>query len=193
MEVILVNSNNELLENLRKNEINYVLIYKEDSEQSKCALKNIEEIEKVEGIKIYLVNVSKIKDIHENYEVKSAPSLLEFEKDQLKSIIKGCNTPEYYKSVFEKNIFISSTEKTTQQKTVVVYSTPTCSWCNRLKDYLKKNNIRFSDVDVSRDQKAAEQMVRRSGQQGVPQTLIGGQLIIGFDKKRIDELLQIKA
>lgn len=193
MEMILVNSNNELLENLKKNEINYVLIYKEGSEQSDCALKNIEETEKAEGIKIYGVNVAKVKDIHGNYEIKSAPSLLEFEKDQLKSVIKGCNNPEYYKSVFEKNIFKTSTDKTPQQKTVIVYSTPTCSWCARLKSYLKKNNIKYRDIDVSRDQKAAEQMVKRSGQQGVPQSLIGGQLIIGFDKKRIDELLEIKA
>ncbi|MBU2554283.1 MAG: NrdH-redoxin, partial [Bacteroidetes bacterium] len=72
------------------------------------------------------------------------------------------------------------------------YSTPSCSWCNTLKTHLKKNGIRFTDIDVSRDQKAAEAMVHRSGQQGVPQTDINGEMIVGFDKARINTLLGIQ-
>jgi glutaredoxin len=49
--------------------------------------------------------------------------------------------------------------------------------------------VRYSDIDVSRDQKIAEDLVKRSGQQGVPQTDINGQIIVGFDQKRIDTLL----
>ncbi|MEZ4999996.1 MAG: glutaredoxin domain-containing protein [Bacteroidales bacterium] len=77
------------------------------------------------------------------------------------------------------------------QKRVTVYSTPTCSWCNTLKTYLKDNHIIFRDIDVSTDQKAAAEMVRRSGQQGVPQTDINGTMIVGFDRARIDRMLEI--
>ncbi|HIE15791.1 MAG TPA: NrdH-redoxin, partial [Bacteroidales bacterium] len=79
------------------------------------------------------------------------------------------------------------------QKRVTVYSTPSCSWCNTLKTHLRKHRIRFTDIDVSQDQAAAEAMVRRSGQQGVPQTDIEGEIIIGFDKNRINTLLGIQA
>ncbi len=72
---------------------------------------------------------------------------------------------------------------------VIVFSTPTCSYCNKAKQYFRKNQVPFRDVDVSRDQAAARDMVKRSGQQGVPQIKIGGKLIVGFDRPKIDRLL----
>jgi len=75
----------------------------------------------------------------------------------------------------------------------LVYSTPSCSWCNTLKAYLKQNNIAFIEIDVSRDQKAADELVKRSGQMGVPQTDINGEIIVGFDKPRISRLLGLKS
>lgn len=77
-------------------------------------------------------------------------------------------------------------------KNVVVFSTPTCSWCRKLKSYLKEKNIRFKDVDVSRDQKAARDMIRKTGQHGVPQMWIDNRPIVGFDKAKIDRMLDIK-
>jgi glutaredoxin 3 len=78
-----------------------------------------------------------------------------------------------------------------KQPKVVVFSTPTCSWCVRLKTYFRQKKITFRDVNVQKDQRAMKDMVRRSGQQGVPQTWIGSQTIVGFDKARIDKLLNI--
>ena len=78
------------------------------------------------------------------------------------------------------------------QKSVTVYSTPTCSWCNTLKSHLRKHRVYFTDVDVSADPSLAEELVRKSGQQGVPQTEIDGEIIVGFDKKRINSLLGIQ-
>ena len=72
---------------------------------------------------------------------------------------------------------------------VIVFSTPTCSYCRKAKQYFRKHQVPFRDVDVSRDQSAARDMVRRSGQQGVPQIDIGGKLIVGFDRPKIDRLL----
>ncbi|MBN2017357.1 MAG: NrdH-redoxin [Candidatus Cloacimonetes bacterium] len=79
-----------------------------------------------------------------------------------------------------------------QTASVVVFSTPMCSWCRKTKDYFRKHNIRFKDIDVSRDQAAARDMVRRTGQQGVPVIIINNRPIVGFDKKKIDSLLGIK-
>ena len=59
--------------------------------------------------------------------------------------------------------------------------------------YIRKNNIRFKEVDVSKDEKAAQLMVQKSGQQGVPQTEINGQIVVGFNQGRIDELLGLRA
>ena len=79
-----------------------------------------------------------------------------------------------------------------KQPRVIVFSTPTCGYCNMAKRYFRQHNIRFRDVDVSRDAAAARDLVRRSGQMGVPVIEIGGKLIIGFDKPKINQLLGIK-
>lgn len=76
---------------------------------------------------------------------------------------------------------------------VKVYSTPSCAYCGTLKEYLKKNNIKFEDIDVSADEKQLDEMVEKSGQMGVPVLDIDGEIITGFDKKKIDELLKIGA
>ncbi len=77
-------------------------------------------------------------------------------------------------------------------KRVIVFSTPTCSWCRKLKSYLKENRIRFKDIDVSKNQNAARDMVRKTGKQGVPQMWIANRPIVGFDKNKIDRMLNIK-
>ncbi len=82
--------------------------------------------------------------------------------------------------------------ETRPQPRVIVFSTPTCSFCNMAKKYFREKGIRFKDVDVSRDQAAARDMVRRSGQSGVPVIDIGGKIIIGFDRPKIDKLLGIR-
>jgi glutaredoxin 3 len=74
---------------------------------------------------------------------------------------------------------------------VVMFSTPTCTYCKKAKKYFREKQIPFRDVDVSRDQAAARDMVKRSGQQGVPQIQIGSKMIIGFDRPKIDRLLSL--
>jgi glutaredoxin 3 len=80
-----------------------------------------------------------------------------------------------------------------RQHRVVVFSTPTCPWCTRAKNYLRSRNVPFRDVDVSRDQAAARDLVRRTGQMGVPVVEIDGRPIVGFDQARIDSLLGLRA
>jgi glutaredoxin-like YruB-family protein len=74
-------------------------------------------------------------------------------------------------------------------KKVKIYSTPTCPYCIRAKQFLKDNNVVFEDIDVSTNQIAVEEMVCKSGQMGVPVLDIDGKIIIGFDKERIKAAL----
>lgn len=81
----------------------------------------------------------------------------------------------------------------TRTHRVVVFSTPTCSWCTRTKTYLRGRGIPFRDVDISRDPAAARDLVRRTGQMGVPVIEIDGRPIVGFDQARIDAALGLRA
>lgn len=73
-----------------------------------------------------------------------------------------------------------------------IFSTPVCVYCLTLREYLKKNNISFEEIDVSKDEKSLNEMVEKSSQMTVPVIDIEGEIIVGFDKKRIDGLLKIK-
>lgn len=72
-----------------------------------------------------------------------------------------------------------------------IYSTPTCVYCKTLKAYMKKHGIDFEDIDVSKDEKRLQEMIKISGQMGVPVVDIDGEIITGFDKVKIDKLLKI--
>lgn len=76
-------------------------------------------------------------------------------------------------------------------KKVKVYSTPTCPFCIRAKQFLKENAVSFEDIDVSMNQNAAQEMIKRSGQMGVPVVDIDGELIVGFDREKIKKALGI--
>jgi len=78
------------------------------------------------------------------------------------------------------------------QPRVIVFSTPTCSFCNMAKKYFRERGIRFKDVDVSRDPAAARDMLRRSGQSGVPVIDVNGKIVVGFDRPKIDKYLGLK-
>jgi glutaredoxin 3 len=76
-------------------------------------------------------------------------------------------------------------------KKVTVYSTPTCPYCIRAKQFLKTNNVVFADIDVSADPAKADEMIQKSGQMGVPVLDIEGEIIVGFDQDKIKETLGI--
>ena len=75
------------------------------------------------------------------------------------------------------------------EQQVRIYSTPTCPYCKMAKQFLTENKIAFEDVDVSANQNAAQEMIAKSGQMGVPVLDIGGQIVIGFDKNKTKQLL----
>jgi glutaredoxin-like YruB-family protein len=76
-----------------------------------------------------------------------------------------------------------------EQKTVTIYTTPTCHFCQMSKELFAANNIAYTEYNVATDVERRTEMVERSGQRGVPVIYIGDEMIIGFDKKRIDEAL----
>lgn len=73
---------------------------------------------------------------------------------------------------------------------VTVFSTTTCPWCVKTKDYLKSLNIPFEDKNVSSDKAAAMEMVKKTKQMGVPVTMIGDQYIVGYDPDKISAALK---
>jgi glutaredoxin 3 len=73
---------------------------------------------------------------------------------------------------------------------IIVYSTPSCPYCNLVKDYLKQKSIEFEEKDVSLDRAAAREMIEKSGEMGVPQIDIDGTIIVGFNRDAIDKELR---
>ncbi len=76
-------------------------------------------------------------------------------------------------------------------KKVKVYSTPTCPYCVTLKRFLEQNDVEFEEIDISEDEEALEEMKEKSGQSGVPVVEIGEEVIVGFEKEKIKQLLDL--
>jgi glutaredoxin-like YruB-family protein len=77
-------------------------------------------------------------------------------------------------------------------KKVIVYSTPNCGYCITAKEFLKANKVEYKEIDVSEDEKAAQHMIEKSGQMGVPVIEIDGKMIVGFVKPAIKKALGLK-
>lgn len=75
---------------------------------------------------------------------------------------------------------------------VKVYTTQTCPYCLTLKQFLKERNIEFEEIDVGENPKAVKDLIEKSGQMGVPVIDIDGEIVVGFDKEKISQLLNIK-
>ena len=78
-------------------------------------------------------------------------------------------------------------------KTVTIYTTPTCHFCQMSKEYFKEHNVTYTEHNVAADMEKRQEMIDKSGQMGVPVVFIGDEMIVGFDKKRFDELLGVAA
>jgi thioredoxin len=156
-----------------------------------------------EKVRIVKLNVDEQPKTADRYQIMSIPSVTIFRNGRLINTLLGVRTERVYQQAIEAALHpveASASKNSLQgqpvrakQHSVTVFSTPTCPWCAQLKAYLRQHNITFKDVDVSRDAKAAQDMVRRSGQMGVPQAWINGQVVVGFDRRRVDTLLGLTA
>jgi len=80
-----------------------------------------------------------------------------------------------------------------EKNRVLIYTTPTCIYCKKAKEFFNEHNIEYKEVDVSKDEKAAKEMIEKSGQMGVPVIEVNDEIIVGFDKPALMKELKIKA
>ena len=78
------------------------------------------------------------------------------------------------------------------EKQVTFYTTPPCHYCHMAKEFFQENNVEYTEHDVAKDMKAREEMVQMSGQMGVPVIQVGDEIIVGFNKEALQEMLGIK-
>ena len=189
----IIKSFNELSEILKAQNRSFLLLYKKGSPQSEIAYSNyLEAGTEASDIGLYTADVNTVRDIHPVYSIASVPVILEFQGERLKNNYKGAHDTGYYSNLFQNAVYTAKAEKSGKpKKNVTVYTTPTCSWCTTLKSYLRKNHILYSEIDVSRDESAARDMAKLSGQHGVPQISVNGTMVVGFDKSRLNRLLEI--
>mgnify|MGYP001609713067 CR=1 FL=1 len=76
-------------------------------------------------------------------------------------------------------------------KLVKIYTTKTCPYCHQAKEFFKANNIKYQEVDVGSDRKAAEDMIHKSGQMGVPVIDVDGTIIVGYNREALKKALKI--
>jgi len=75
---------------------------------------------------------------------------------------------------------------------IIIYGTDSCPWCHKAREFMKEHKVKFTDKNVGEDQKAAQEMIKKSGQQGVPVIDVDGEIIVGFDEEKLRSLLKIK-
>lgn len=139
-------------------------------------------------IKIAKLNIEENQAIASDYGVQGIPNVIFFQGGKNVYRQVGVAPKEIYAKIFKQ---IESGELEKANSGVKVFSTPTCPYCVKLKEYLQEKKIDFEEVDVSKDQEAAFMMVSKTGQMGVPQTWINGEAVVGFNVPKINELLKI--
>lgn len=120
------------------------------------------------------------------YRIAGLPTVIFFKDGVMRGLYMGVKTVGEFRDVITG---IIEGKKNEGPREVRVFSTPTCPYCHMVKDYLKQKDVAFEDIDVSKDREKAMEMVQKSGQMGVPQLWIDGEVVVGYDTARIDQLL----
>ncbi len=170
-----------------------LFFYGDFSAAAKRSLSEIKEFSKEnKQVPVYIIDVQKVSGIHKQFGVNNVPTVLAIQNGKVTKKIEGVESAKYYSYAISG---IHSSRQKKGKKTgslrVVVYVGPGCPACGTAKNYLKRQGVPFREVDISRDQYAAERLARRSGQMAVPQIDINGHLVVGFDKAKIDRLLSL--
>ena len=170
-----------------------ILFYSDSSEKSKQALMILDSFhEKHPDIALFAVNASRVKDIHPIYGIDSVPTLMTLRKNRPAEYVLGIPSEDDFSRLLSGTKHALKREGKGQRLKVMVYTSDSCPWCSKAKSYLRKNSIPFTEVNVSRNTNAAQNIFRRSGQMGTPQIDINGHIVVGFDKVNIDRFLGIK-
>ncbi|MGB9679548.1 MAG: glutaredoxin domain-containing protein [Minisyncoccia bacterium] len=183
----------EHFEKIRTSEEFFMLIFYSNSSQK--SLEALDIMKKFSDdnpkVPVFAVNASNIKDIHPKYGINAVPAVILFKNSEPWQFIFGVQNKEYYEKLLYAAPSKVSDGKGTKAHRVIIYTSPTCAWCNATKAYFRQHNISFREIDVTKDPNAAAELVRRSGQRGVPQTDIDGTIVVGFDKPKLNRLLGI--
>jgi len=165
---------------------------------SDAAQRALSELEKFaqqrEDTSLYVVDVQKVRGLHKEFGVERVPTVLAIQDGEVSKRIEGVQSAMFYAvhlSGARGHAGTSTAEA--GPKRVIVYSGPGCPACGQLKSYLRRHEVAFREVDISRDQHAAQKIARRSGMMAVPQTDIDGRLVVGFDRAKLDRLLAIQS
>ncbi len=143
----------------------------------------------------FVVDVSQIKGLHKQWDVSSVPTVITVEGGRVSRRVQGAQTADFFERMLipaDHPLARSGDANAKPAPRVTVYSSDSCSWCTKVKAYLRANRVRFREVNVSRDANAAAELQRRSGQTGVPQIDINGQIVVGFDRPRLASLLGLR-
>ncbi|MCA9596013.1 MAG: thioredoxin family protein [Myxococcales bacterium] len=194
MSVARVSKESELLSALGSDHEVIVGFFGEFSQASRKALPAFESFGQEQGERpIYVVDVGVVKGLHKRFGVSSVPTVVRVKGETVLGKVSGVESAEGYALALSSSatpMKVPGADK--KEHRVRVYVTDSCPWCTSVKSYLRQHHVSFSEVNVQRDESAAREMVRRSGQQGVPQVDIDGRMIVGFDKARIDSLLGLR-
>src|SRR6056297_436808 len=132
------------LDEIKQNSDSYfVLVYKSESDQSECALRSIKSAAKNAGVDVYLADVNKTRDVHKPIEVSSAPTFVKVQKGKPIKHVKGCQSESFYQTLLENKEFTSFSSTGGSGQAVIMYTTPTCTYCNSLKAYLNEKKVHF--------------------------------------------------
>jgi len=168
-----------------------LLFYGAFSPASKRALAELEQYTADDGTTpVYALDVQTVKGVHKDFGVTSVPTVVALKKGAVEKRVEGVESAQFYARLFsgaQHDVYRSATD--TPVRRVTVYSGPGCPACGSAKAYLRRRGVRFREIDIARDQQAAQSLVKRSGQMAVPQIDINGQLIVGFDRAKIDKML----
>jgi thioredoxin 1 len=137
------------------------------------------------SVKYLKIDVDANQELAASFGIMSIPTVLLFRDGELAGQKVGvAGKDAYLQAIAEAKNFDPAAPQE-----IMVFSTPTCPYCTMAKNYLREKGISFKDVDVSADETMARKMMERSGRMGVPQLWIKNQVVIGFNKPLIDQLL----
>lgn len=168
------------------------------SNKSKQAEAILQEIfKKYPDQRCFSIETATDRETPRQFAIEAVPALIMLQKNQVKKRLLGLASAMEYEQFLSESLSemgnrSSVPKKSLGQDRVTVYTTPTCSWCTRVKAYLRENRIAFTEIDVSQNEKIAQKLVKMTGQQGVPQIQVGSTYVVGFDKMKLDVLLGLK-
>lgn len=167
----------------------------EDSQSSKVARESlVEALSTHPDSRAFTVDVRSVRNVAARYQVTAAPTVVRVNGCRILERLVGPQTPAAYAALMKPAVPVkAATNAGSKQPPVKVYVTNGCPWCRKLENYLDRYRVTYTKVNVETDPASAHEMTKKSGQRGVPQSDIGGTMVVGFDVARISKLLQLPA